>query len=236
MTEDIFSAGRLEMSDTPLIADNSALIWGEQLGTQIPAVLAILLFILMLKDIFRLIPSLIYAIKFPHGTSGLEYNLSVSRIRNRAALLCLLPFCLIADRYGLYRPDFWAQIPQQWSSCATLGIMAAFVLLRIFIYAAVRPRRMHNEEFVTLRHSGYNFFIACTIMMLLVSFIFSLAGVPDAISKVVIYVIMGIMALMSIWRSAYFLAANCGGLATILYLCGLEIVPMAMLVVSAVVF
>lgn len=236
MTEDIFRAGRLEMSETPLAADSTASIWGEQLGTQIPAVLAILLFILMLKDIFRLIPPLVYAIKFPHGTSGLEYNLSVSRIRNRTALLCLLPFCLIADRYGLYRPEFWAQVPPQWSSSATFGVMAAFVLLRSFIYAAARPRRMHNDEFVTLRHSAYNFFIACTIVMLIAACILSLSGMPDSISRSVIMVILGIMALMSILRSGYFLAANCGGLATILYLCGLEIVPMAALVVSAVVF
>lgn len=236
MTGELFLKGRLEMSDTPLAADPAAPLWAEMPGNSIPTVLALLLFCFMLKDIFKLVPSLLFALQSSHGTASLEYNLSLSRIRNRTALLCVLPLGLIMDRFALYQPDFLMAVDSQWHSSAMIGCLAAFLLLRAFIYTFVRPPRVHSDELATLRHSPYNFFISLTCVMVLSCCILSFCEVADGVIRVVALSESALFFLRSLLRSGQILRGHCGVLATFLYLCALEIAAVAILVVSAVVF
>ena len=125
--ESFFTQGRLEMSAVPLPGPQDAASWGELLPNRIGIVLSIILVLLNLKDIIRLFPTLVYALDRVRGSIGLEYNVSKARMRNDIALVLALPFCLLIDRYALYRPQFWAWIPPMWSGLATIGLVLAFI-------------------------------------------------------------------------------------------------------------
>lgn len=236
MSEQTLLQGKLEMSSSPWAAEDVGVLWGELLSNQLLCASAALLFLLMIRDIFRLTPPLLYALSHLHGTSSLEYNISNARIRNWASLASLLPFALISDRFGLYRPEYWSNIPAEWSSVASIGICLAFYLVRRSLHLAIKPRRMYSEDMATLRHSFYNFFlIMCPVMLLSAGLLLSF-DVSEDIIRAVLLCEIALIYLHSLVRSGQILASRCGGLATILYLCALEILPLAILVISAVVF
>lgn len=236
MTEELFLQGRLEMSSSPIAVEELAPLWGDILVNKILIVVSVLLFILMLKDIIKLTPALAYTLQQKHGSLSLEYNISISRIRNWTALVCIIPFCLIADRYGLYTPDFWEEIPQKWSSVAHLAVFCAFYMVRAFLHSAIRPPKMHSEDLATFRHSPRNYFIILVFIEILSCLLMSIAGLPEGTCRLVILIESALIYLLCLIRSGQILRPHCGGLATILYLCGLEMIPVVILAVSAVVF
>ena len=92
--------------------------WGDILTNKILTTVSVILFLLYLGDLFKLMPSMMYSIGRPRGVASFEHNVSMARIRNRIAAVCILPFCLIADRFSLYEPSFLEDIPPQWTSVA----------------------------------------------------------------------------------------------------------------------
>ena len=234
--EDIFKSGTLEMSASPAGGLAEAVPWGDLLTNRILAVLAVFLLILNLSELFRLAPHLLYSIDRSRGSADLEHSLSLARSRNTTALCFALPFCLAAARYALFRPGFWSAIPAQWSAPATIGVLAAFLLLRAFCFALMRPRRLSGEETATLRHLGYNYFILMAALTLLSAAFFSILHVPDALCRTILLWEIGLVWLFTLIRSGQFLDAHCMGFTTFLYLCGLEIVPAALLVAVVLLF
>ena len=72
--------------------------------------------------------------------------------------------------------------------------------------------------------------------MLILVGIFSIAGgISVRAARLVLLTVIGLSFLMSGVRSAQILAQHCNGLAAFLYLCGLELMPATLLVLSAVV-
>ena len=234
--EELFRSGTLEMSASPLSGFVPGPAWEDLPGNRILAVLAIVLLILALPDIFRIAPHLGYAFSRSHGAADLEHSLGTARTRNTVALLLLLPFCLAADRYALARPDFRSGIPDAWSPALTLGLFAAYLLLRRLCHLLFRPRRLSAEQCAALQHNPANYFIPLTALMLLGSGILALFGASDALIRSVSYWEIAALMLFALFRSGQILGAHCTGFATIMYLCGLEIVPAAVLVAVIVFF
>ena len=233
--EDLFRSGTLEMSATPLDAMAVDLPWGEVLTNQVLAVIAVALLLVALPDFFRLLPDLLFSFDRSRGAAALEHSVSQARTRNLIALSCILPFCLAVDRYALWRPDFLTAVPAAWTAPAILGAAIVFLLFRELMYLLLRPRRLAGEEADTLHHAPYNYFILLTILVLATAGLLSLAGCGDAVVPRVLLWETAIVWLFAILRSGQFLAGHCNVFSTFLYLCGLEIVPVA-LVVAVVVF
>ena len=233
--EELFRSGTLEMSATPLDALAAGLPWREVLTNQVLAVAAVLLLLVALPDFFRLLPDLLFSFDRSRGAAVLEHSVSQARTRNLIALACVLPFCLVVDRYALWRPDLWKVIPAAWSAPAILGVMAVFLLVRELMYLILRPRRLGGEEADTLHHAPYNYFILLTVLLLATAGLLSLLNCDDALVRSVLLWETGIIWLVAVLRSGQFLAGHCNVFSTFLYLCGLEIVPVA-LVVAVVLF
>ena len=167
MLEEVFKSGRLAMSASPVTDPTGAVVWGDLLTNRILAVVAVFLLILALPDLFRLAPHLLYSFDRSRGSAELEHSVGAARTRNLTALVFFLPFCLMLDRYALLRPDFWSFIPPMWSALATLALMTLFLLVRSLCYVLFRPRRLGTEEFATLKHLPYNYFILIAVLTLL---------------------------------------------------------------------
>lgn len=236
MTDGIFLQGRLEMSSSPIEVEEALPLWGEITSNQILVASSVILLIFALKDIFKLMPSLFYMLRQKHGSQALEYNISISKIRNLTAFICIIPFCLIADKYGLYDADFLKLVPLEWRSCVHIGIFCNFLILRRILNGSIRPRRMHSEDMACFIHSPYNYFILLVFSLIISTLLLSFFKIETAAIRSLIWVETGLFYLFSLIRSRQILRSYCGGLATILYLCALEILPVMVLAVSAVVF
>lgn len=231
---ELFRQGRLEMSTAPLPEFQTPAEWNDLLPNKIAIVLSVVLVLIYLKDIIRLIPPLLYALDRKRGGESLEYNVSAARMRNTVALIYTLPFCLIADYCGAYRPGFWSMVPPEWSGAATLGVMLAYFLLRRLCYAAIRPGKMSTESLATLKHSLYNYFIVLVSVAVPTIGILPLFSVREDIISTVFLALTGLAFAFATVRAWQILKSRRSPLPTILYLCGLEILPAAAVVVSAV--
>lgn len=231
---DIFIQGKLEMSAVPVQEAAQAMLWDDFLLNRVLVVATVLIGIAGLRDLLRLLPELLYCFSRPRASVSLEYNTSVVRMRNTAALISILPFCLLADRFGLFRPELWSAVPEEWSAPATVGVFLAYLLLRTVCSALIRPPRLNGTAADAVRRSPWNYFILLTLLMLLTVGLLYIFRPSDTVVRITLYAETALFFLLSLLRSGQILASGFSGLTTILYLCGLELLPAAVLAACAV--
>lgn len=231
---DIFIQGKLEMSAVPVQEAAQAMLWDDFLLNRVLVVAAVLIGIAGLRDLLRLLPELLYCFSRPRASVSLEYNTSVVRMRNTAALISILPFCLLADRFGLFRPELRSAVPEEWSAPATVGVFLAYLLLRTVCSALIRPPRLSGTAADAVRRSPWNYFILLTLLMLLTVGLLYIFRPSDTVVRITLYAETALFFLLSLLRSGQILASGFSGLTTILYLCGLELLPAAALAACAV--
>ncbi len=231
---DIFIQGKLEMSAVPVQEAAQTMLWNDFLLNRVLVVAAVLIGIAGLRDLLRLLPELLYCFSRPRASVSLEYNTSVVRMRNTAALISILPFCLLADRFGLFRPELWSAVPEEWSAPATVGVFLAYLLLRTVCSALIRPPRLSGTAADAVRRSPWNYFILLTLLMLLTVGLLYIFRPSDTVVRITLYAETALFFLLSLLRSGQILASGFSGLTTILYLCGLELLPAAALAAYAV--
>ena len=236
MISDIFTSGTLEMASTPVPIPVEAAQWGTFTVNRIAITVAVLLLVADLADIIGLMPHLKECFFRARGNLGLEHNVRDARSRNLCALICTLPFCLVADRYSLFRPEIFEGIGLGWSLAVTFGVLMTTFLLHLLSKALMRPPRMDSEEYTAAHCCSWTYFIIFCAIMLLAVGIMNLAGASDALIRNVLYALAAIFYLLSLRRCRQILSFRMGGLSTILYLCGLKILPMAPAMVLALFF
>ena len=231
---DIFIQGKLEMSAVPVQEAAQTMLWNDFLLNRVLVVAAVLIGIAGLRDLLRLLPELLYCFSRPRASVSLEYNTSVVRMRNTAALISILPFCLLADRFGLFRPELWSAVSEEWSAPATVGVFLAYLLLHTVCSALIRPPRLSGTAADAVRRSPWNYFILLTLLMLLTVGLLYIFRPSDTVVRITLYAETALFFLLSLLRSGQILASGFSGLTTILYLCGLELLPAAALAACAV--
>ena len=221
------------MPANPEKAIQATTAWGDFLPNSILTVLAVLIVIAAIPMYLRLVPVISGCMFRRKANTDLEHSMSLARQRNLCALLYVLPFCLIADRYRLFNPGIWSEIPELWSASATIGVFIAYCLLRGLFFFMLHPP-VSQEASDTIHHLPYNFFIRLTSVMLATTGICCLLPVTDELVRTILLWEIAIFFLLSFIRSSQFLVQHCSGLATISYLCALEILPAALLVAGAI--
>ena len=232
--EEIFRGGTLDMSAEPWPALAPGAVWTDFPTNRILACAAVLLLLLNLLDFFRIVPHLLYSYDRSRGAADLEHNMGLARSRNLTALCYLLPLCLVADRFALARPHFFDGISPTWTAPATIGLLLACLLVRRLCYLLFRPARLSGEEVSTLRHNIGNYIILLSILLLTTVGVCSVLRLPDAVVRSVLLWETAAVWLFNMVRSAQLLSAHVSGFSTILYLCGLEFLPAALLVTVVV--
>ena len=232
--QDIFIQGRLVMSAVPLPDGAAEVLWRDTDVNRVLTVIAVLVGIAGIREILRLMPALAFTLSRPRASVSLEYNTSMVRTRNATALACLLPFCLVADRFEMFRPHIWTLIPPGWRVAASAGVMLAYLLLRAVCAAAIRLPRMDPLSEAAVHRGPWNYFILLTFLMLATAGILPEAGADDRLTRIVLYAESALSYLFSLARTGRILAGSFSGLSTILYLCGLELLPTAALAACAI--
>ena len=233
MQYDPFQTGQLLLPDAPPAALTEA---GEGLSlvASILVAVSVLLFLLALRSFLNVLPYLSDNILRARGSAALEGSVRVSRDRNLVAAVFLIPAILLIYRYRLVDADILDTLTPDFRLLAVAGLFLVYVIVRYLLYRWFKPRRRYDEYQKAYR-TGYTFFIL-TMMLALVSVaVCYILRLPDSTVKTVLLVESGALFLLYLLRKGQILSLSCKPLTTFLYLCALELLPAAILVIPAVV-
>ena len=202
--------------------------------SDILVVISVLLCILVLGRFLGLFPYLADSLSRLRGCVALEGSVRVRQDRNLVALSLVIPAILLVWRYRLYNPDLISGLEPDFRLCAVAAALAAFVLLRGLMYLILRPRR-GQEHFRHEHRVAYTYFIFLMIFVLLIVGILSLTTLDEGMVRWVLYGASAFIYLLFLHRCLQILSLSCNPLRTFLYLCGLEILPLSLLIVSGIV-
>ena len=233
MLDDPFKSGRLLLPDTP---PETVAAVGEELSlaASILVAVSVLLFLLALRSFLSVLPYLSDSILRARGSAALENSVRVSRDRNLVAAVFLIPAILLIYRYRLFDIAWFGTLTPDLRLAAVAGVFLGYLLLRFLLYLWMRPRRRYDDYQMSYR-AGYTFFILLMILALTTVGVCYVLGLPDATIKTVLLVEAGVMYLLYLFRRGQILSMSCNSLTTFSYLCGLELLPTALLVVPAVI-
>ena len=196
--------------------------------------------LILLPEIYKLLPAMTGCLVRSRGNIEVEHSVSTARLRNTCARYLSIMFMLAADRYCLYNAGFLAPWSEPWLRLGEIAaVLVAYNSLRLIMHALVlglRRVKFNHEIVLTLRRGIYNYFICFVLLMLFSLCILYVFGASDATVRWCIWLELTLLWLLAVVRETQILRANCGGLTTFLYLCGLELIPVAALIVSALVF
>ena len=227
---DLFRSGTLDMSTEPLQYVAGTLQWGDVMVNRIAVMVLVILLILSLPDLIRLYPQLLRCMSRWKGNLELEHSVSLARTRNNVALVAGIAVCLIADRWQLADPSFRQDAPESFKLAITAALLTGTAALHRLFYVATKFRSLTNEYASTLRHTVFNYLILLTSLMLVTVLLTAAFRVPDAVVRKVLNAECIVFYVVHLIRFTEILRSRCGLLATFLYLCALEILPIGILV------
>ena len=233
MLEEPFRSGRLLLPDTPPQAVEAA---GEGLSlvASLLVAVSVLLFLLALRSFLNVLPYLADNIFRARGSAALENSVRVSRDRNLVATVFLVPAILLIFRYRLFDIALFDALSPDMRLLAVAGVFLAYLLVRFLLYRWLRPRRRYDNYQMAYR-AGYTFFILLMMLALATVGVCYVLHLPDLTIKTLLLAEAGVMYLLYLLRRAQILSTSCNSLTTFLYLCGLELLPTALMVVPAAV-
>ena len=233
MLDDPFKSGQLLLPDTPpetIVAAGE----GLSLAASILVAVSVLLFLLALRSFLNVLPYLSDNILRARGSAALENSVRVSRDRNLVAAVFLIPAILLTFRYRLFDIGWFDTLSPDMRLAAVAGVLVAYLLIRFLLYRWLRPRRRYDDYQMAYR-AGYTFFILLMILALLTVGVCYVLHLSDLTVKTILLAETGVMYLLYLFRRGQILSMSCNSLTTFSYLCGLEFLPTALLVVPAVI-
>lgn len=215
----------------------SPILWSDCTVNRILLLVTAILFLITLSDYINLWPMLTDCLVRSRGNVSMEHSLGDARNRNTAFYISLLCFCLLADRYHLLGTGIAESFRPEFRVAVTAALIIAYLLLRYLIWALiliVEPPGKADSEMRAVMHKGpRNYFIVAVALMLVAVAILSPFGTGETAVRVALWAILGVMFLYMLVRIGQIFRTHCSYLATFLYLCTLEILPLGALTVAA---
>lgn len=202
-------------------------LWGEYELNWILVIAAVLFVIVNLrnfKDIYQAVIGCAYRWK---SNMTIERSLQQSGARNVSAAACILPFCLVMSRFAADNDSFLNICDEKWRSLAVIAVLTGFMILRRFCYNAGRYQGIPEEVFRVGHRCIRNYFIIATALIVATACVLSVCGANDLLIKKIVLVEFGLAYLMFLTREKQIFDSICHGFRTFLYLCSLEILPVA---------
>ena len=233
MLDDPFKSGQLLLPDTPPEAVTAA---GEglSLAASLLVAVSVLLFLVALRSFLNVLPYLADNILRARGSAALENSIRVSRDRNLVAAVFLIPAILLIYRYRLFDIAYFETLSPDMRLLAVAGVFIGYLLLRYLLYRWLRPRRRYDDYQMAYR-AGFTFFILLMMLALATVGICYALHLSDLTVKTLLLAEAGVTYLIYLFRRGQILSISCNSLTTFSYLCGLELLPTALLVVPAVI-
>lgn len=227
--------GQLHLPTEMPAAAAQQLQWSGCTFNIIMVTAAALLVFISLTDILRTFPAALAGLSRAKENITLQHNMQTARTRNLVAWVLFIPLAILTDRYHLYSPAFMSGIACGWSLLVCAGVLLAYSGVRRFLYR-IASGRIHGEEADAVRDMLYTMEIIATSVMLATTAVLVAFDAGDEVQRKVLLIEAATVTWVHLVRSMQILNIICRGFSTILYLCALEIAPIALLIISAVVF
>ena len=211
-------------------------VWSTYWTNSALVVISAALIVIFINDCLHIFPMLVKGLGQWKVHREIEHNIPIARTRNILLAIFSIPLCLIADRYSLYHPALLDKVPPLWSVFATAGAYILYRLLRLLTFSRLRFPKLHPEERMAIHHIFDDLLIALTALMLASVGIMLIIKVSDYAAKIVLLVEAGLAFFIVCIQIYQFLAVQHSRLSTILYLCALEILPLAAMVALQAIF
>lgn len=195
-----------------------------------------ILFILYLGRLVELLPYLLGGIGRWKAVVNLEDSMGRMRDRNGVAVIMIIPFCLACSKFNLLPFDFLTTLSPGLKTLSIVGLFMGFFLLRAILIEIVGNGKAGRDAFQISNRSAYDFFILATLTVILAMGTMSFAGLDDFTIRRISYYIIGFFILVNMVRRTQILSNACNQFTAILYLCALEILPLAIFIAAAMVF
>ena len=210
--------------------------WSDSPVNCILIVAFTVLTMLYLPRLVSILPHLFAGMMRWRAILGQEASIRLSRDRTAFALVMTVPFCLVVSRFDLLPLDRTDLSDPGVKTLAVVGIFAVYALLRQFLIRIAETRRINHDLYRIANNSGFNFFILLTLFAILTAGVSLVFGINELIVKKILYYETVFFFLLFLVRKTQILTNACNQFTAFLYLCGLEIFPAALLVISAVIF
>lgn len=233
LVDSIFRTGSLEMAITAPEQAEIAFAWSASFVNRTLAVVALLAFLVVFVDWLRLLPSFLDCMSRSRANLSLEHSISQARSRNFIAIVAAYMLCLFSDRYDLYDPSFFGRILPDLTALLTMAVLFGYLILRHVLYALASPPKLNSEQTVAARRVLYTGSCVMVSLMALTLVVAALFHLEDASVRAAFYFEIGLVYAVSMLRTGQIFALHCNGLATILYLCALEILPAGILIFTS---
>lgn len=206
---------------------------GEQISDAILVIMTVI-FIIYIRKAIDILPQTAGCMLRWKENLNLEFNVRSSRERNRMAAILYPTACVMIYRYGIAATDAAAMIHPAAMLAAIAGAIALFLALRMILFRLMKPSGTSSRLWDTSRRALYTYFIPAAVLSIVSSGIMEIAGAgKEAIGTAVIY-ITAFVWIIFLARQLQIFRNSCSLFSAILYLCTLEILPMAFLVTAAI--
>ncbi|MCF0175519.1 MAG: DUF4271 domain-containing protein [Bacteroidales bacterium] len=207
--------------------------WTQSTPMSALVLLSVLIFMFFLRDFVSLVPSLLGCAVRTKENQILEDSMMLRRSRNAVFAVSLMPYALLMARYRLWCPSFLEQAGDFAMFMTSFAVLVFYFGLRFFLGRLLRPSNV-SRSWSAGDGTGYSLFILLMIVSVLMVACMLTLGRSDAnVQSAMLTNLMVAGALLLIRR--FHILLNLTTLfPAFLYLCALEILPAAILVVCAV--
>ena len=197
------------------------------------AVLCTILFLLNMRSFLKIVPSLWDCVVRWKGNLDLEDSLQLSRSRNWIVAILFIPLCMVVYSHGLYDPDIASGLQPALRLAVVIGALLCYLLLRAFLNWQLEMHNYRSKTFTAANHSFYNYAIILFFLLFLAGAALNAFSPDERLTRSLLVWIMALSYLFYIIRRGQIFASACNPFTTFLYLCSLELLPTAALVLSA---
>lgn len=206
---------------------------GEQISDAILVIMTVI-FIIYIRKAIDILPQTAGCLLRWKENLNLEFNVRSSRERNRMAAILYPTACVMIYRYGIAAPAAADRIHPAAMLAIIAGATALFLALRLILFRIMKPSGANTRLWDTSRRAFYTYFIPAAVLSVVTSGIMEVVGAEkEAIGTAVIYITAFVWIIFLI-RQLQIFRNSCSLFSAILYLCTLEILPMAVLVTAAI--
>lgn len=210
-------------------------VWADATVNRILVVVMLAAALQVLRDYLRLWPLLTGCLVRSRGNVEIEHSLGMARSRNRCGLVGLGILALLADRYCLYPAAFLTELAPGVRTAALLGVLVGYLLLRGILAGVFRKAKLDSEARAAASRALWNYYLAVLPLMLLSVAVFWLFHVVNDTARIVLWAELFVVLAFTLFREEQILKGKYFVLQTFLYLCGLELIPLATLIAVAAV-
>ena len=229
-----FKTSTLQLETHPVEHPVQDRPWQAEPVNSTAAVFFIVLVMLNIRNFMEVVPAAAQTLWRWRANFKLESSVHLARARNICAVLCCIPFCMTANRYAFYAPDYLKSVPSWADMPLTVAVGLGYFLLRLFLAWQLEPRSRNREAYKVSNRAYFSMFVIQAIAILLTGMLLSMFGMDAVIIRKLYWIELAFFYGVFLIRKCQILSTFCNPFTTFLYLCALELLPTGLLAASAV--